>query len=162
MLLLLLLFGFEEISTQASCPWELENLSPWSDPATWDQGLPADGNIVELRKPVLLDTETTRLHTLIIRDGGMLVFSPNVPLAKLTVGVVKVQENGSLLIGASDCRFPGQAEILLTGENGPDTSMGQYIKGLYVEVGGTLDIHGEEKLPWTHLISTLQPQSGYF
>jgi len=81
----------------------------------------------------------------------------------LTTGVVRIQDNGSLLIGGPECRFPGQAEILLTGKEGTETShVISHIKGIYIEEGGTLDIHGEEKLPWTHLTSNLEPQSGIF
>jgi len=159
----LLLLGACCSFVSPSCPWESPDLLPWSDAATWgDQGIPGDGDILELRQPVLLDTQTARLESLIILEGGALVFSPDTQLAKLTVGVVRIQENSSLLIGGPECRFPGQAEILLTGKQGPDTSIGHFIKGVYLEEGGTLDIHGEEKLSWTHLTSTLHPQSGTF
>merc|ERR1719153_2165127 len=161
MLVLLLLLSVPSLSLP--WPWLVPNLQPWSDPLTWgDKGLPGDGDIVDVMQGILLDTETARLESLIIRDGGSLVFSPNVEMVKLTAGVVRIQENGSLLIGGPECRFPGQAEILLTGKKGPDTSIGQFIKGIYLEEGGTLDIHGEEKLSWTHLTSTLHPQSGTF
>ena len=42
-------------------------------------------------------------------------------------------------------------KVVLVGEDGADTSFGHYMKGIYVEEGGTLDIHGKEKLPWTRL-----------
>ena len=162
MLILLLLLVTSCFSSP--CPWTAPDLLPWSDPLTWgDKGIPGDGDIVELRQPVLLDTETARLDSLLILDGGVLVFSPDVPLAKLVVGVVVIQKDGALLIGGPECRYTGSAEILLTGvDDDFDDSFGAYIKGIYVEEGGTLDIHGEEKLPWTHLTATLLPQTGIF
>ena len=158
--LLLLLTGGAAASP---CPWEDSSLARWSHPSTWgDQGVPGDGQQVDLEVAVLLDTVSARLDTLTIRDGGSVVFSPEVEVARLTAGVVKVQGNGSLLIGGPDCRFPGRAEVVLVGDDGADTTMGAYTKGIYVEEGGTLDIHGEEKLPWTRLTATLLPQVGAF
>ena len=165
LLILLFLLVFINISPgmSSSCPWLASNLARWSDPLTWgNQGVPGDGDTVVINQAILLDTETARLNSLILRYGGSLIFSPDVELSKLTVGVVRIQENGSFLIGGPECRFQGQAEVVLVGEDGADTSFGHYAKGIYVEEGGTLDIHGEEKLPWTRLMATLQPQSGFF
>jgi hypothetical protein len=86
----------------------------------------------------------------------MIVFSP-IDEVKLTAGIVRLIHNGSMLVGSPECRYPGQAEIILTGENGPDVTMGELTKGIYVKEGGNLDIHGEEKLSWTKLEETLVP-----
>ena len=53
-------------------------------------------------------------------------------------------------------------EIELTGErDGIDASFGYYTKGIYVDVGGNLDIHGQEKLSWTKLTETLTPMKPF-
>ena len=160
----LLVFSlFTPQSLSDPCPWLGPDLHRWSNPLTWgDAGVPKDGEAVLVDKAILLDTETASLDTITIIDGGSLIFSPDVELAKLTAGVVKIEDNGSLLIGGPDCRFPGRAEVLLLGEVGPDITFGHYVKGIYVEEGGTLEIHGEEKLPWTKLTATLLPNSGVF
>ena len=156
----LLGFALIPLSMSEPCPWLGPDLHRWSNPLTWgDVGLPKDGDVVMVDKAILLDTETASLDTITIIDGGSLVFSPDVELAKLTVGVVKIEDNGSLLIGGPECRFPGRAEVLLLGEAEVDSNL---VKGIYVEEGGTLEIHGEEKLPWTKLTSTLLPHSGVF
>ena len=99
--------------SDSDCPWLGNDLHLWSEDSTWgDGGLPVDGEEVVIEQPILLDTYTARLDRLTIRNGGSLVFSPDVELAKLTVGVVKIEDNGALLIGGPDCRFPGQAEVL--------------------------------------------------
>ena len=53
-------------------------------------------------------------------------------------------------------------EIELTGvRDGIDASFGYYTKGIYVDVGGNLDIHGQEKLSWTKLTETLTPMKPF-
>ena len=37
--------------------------------------------------------------------------------------------------------------------------MGHYTKGLAVEAGGSLEVHGQKKLAWTRLTQTLSPTS---
>ena len=98
------------------CPWELPGLQPWSAQDTWDGSPPQDGYTVLVTKPILLDTQTPRIRLLDIRDGGMIVFSPEDEV-KLTVGIVRLIHNGSMLVGSPECRYPGQAEIILIGEN---------------------------------------------
>ena len=84
-------------SMSDSCPWLAADLHRWSSPLTWgDLGVPKDGDVVVVEQAILLDTETARLDTISIRDGGSLVFSPDVELAKLTSGLVKIENNGSL------------------------------------------------------------------
>ena len=70
-----------------------------------------------------------------------------------------IRHNGSLVIGSENCVFTAETEIAFTGEIGPDTSMGHYTKGLAVEAGGVLEIHGQKKLAWTRLTQTLSPTS---
>merc|ERR1711970_929094 len=151
-LLLLLLSG----QVSSLCPWKLPGLKNWSDSSTWGGHPPQDGDTVTVTTPILLDTQTPRIKLLDIRDGGMVVFSPQHE-TKLTVGIVRLINNGSLLIGSPECRFEGRADIVLTGEEGPDVTMGELTKGVYVKHGGHLDIHGEDKLSWTKLVETLEP-----
>ena len=152
LLFLLLLSG----QVSSLCPWELPGLQPWSDLSTWDGNPPQDGKTVRVTKPILLDTKTPRIELLDIRDGGIVVFSPHIE-TRLTVGIVRLTNNGSLMIGSPKCRFAGRADIVLTGELGPDVTKGKLTKGVYVKHGGHLDIHGEEKLSWTKLSETLVP-----
>lgn len=153
---LILLCSGEVFSQQSVCPWDLPGLQPWSALDTWDGSPPRENESILVTKPILLDTQTPRLKMLDIRDGGMIVFSPEHQV-KLTAKFVRLIHNGSLLIGSPDCRYPGQAEIMLTGDLEPDVSMGELTKGLYVKEGGNLDIHGEHKLAWTKLGETLVP-----
>lgn len=93
-------------AVQAACPHEgIEKL--WSK-----MDLTGD---VEITEPIVLDIETEDLNTVVISGNGSLIFSSDVPLAKLTSSRITIDDGGSLVIGSDDCRFSGKAEIELTG-----------------------------------------------
>ena len=145
------------LASARTCPWDDDTLLKWSDPTTWDSGsIPGDGDSLLITKGILLNVDTPALRDIILVDGGKIVFTPYKE-SRLSADNIKIKQNGSLLIGNADCRFNGRAEIVLTGGPGPDVSMGHYTKGIHVEVGGNLDIHGAEKLSWTKLAATLYP-----
>ena len=64
---------------------------------------------------ILLDTKTIRLRNVSVVEGGKLVFSPLVDLAKITAGSIDIGAGGEVHIGSADCQFDGAAEIVLTG-----------------------------------------------
>lgn len=109
---------------------------------------------------MLFDLEESPSYgTIHVIHGGRIVFSPKHKV-KLTAANVIIMNNGSMQIGNPDCQFRGEAEVELTGDYGiPEVSFGDYTKGIYIEVGGSLDIRGEDKLAWTTLAETLTPQS---
>ena len=80
--------------------------------------VPGENHQVIITKPILLDGVTERLSSVVVRDGGRLVFDPNVKNAKLTTDGLLIGNNGEVWIGSSDCKFQGRAEILLTGKSG--------------------------------------------
>lgn len=94
------------VAAQAACPHEGINKF-WSD-----MNLSGD---VEITEPVVLDTETGDLNTVVVKGEGSIIFSPDVDMAKLTSSRITVQDGGSVIIGSDDCRFDGNAEIELTG-----------------------------------------------
>lgn len=145
------------LAGKGSCPWQDETLKKWSDPATWETGkLPVDGDFLIIRQGILLDVETPALRDIILVDGGKLVFSP-FKETKLTADHVIIEHDGAMIIGDENCRFNAETEIVLTGDLEADESMGAYTKGISVDVGGNLDIHGAKKLSWTKLAETLSP-----
>ena len=117
---------------------------------------PADRDeIVISDKTILLDTETSRLASLTLGPNGKLIFDPENP-AKLVSDYVLIEDEGSLEIGTADCPFVGQAEILLTGERNDEKDIeGFGQKFLGVREGGSLSIHGEDRLSWTRLDAPL-------
>ena len=156
---LLIFLSFFSFAKADKCPWNLPGLQHWSESATWDGVPPSQGKSFSIDKPVLLDMETPPLGTVRIIHGGMIVFSPHHKV-KLTADNIVIMNNGSMLIGTPECTFKGDAEIELTGDYAiADVSMGDYTKGIYAEVGGSLDIHGEKKLSWTKIGKTLTPHA---
>ena len=70
-------------------------------------------------------------------------------------------DRASLTIGTERCPFEGEAEILLTGRKDSYQLDGDYRqngeKFLAVMAGGSLEIHGRNKLSWTKLSKTVHP-----
>ena len=163
------------------CPHIRFELEPWSNSDTWGTaGIPVEGDVV-IDKPILLDTVTENLDSLVVVEGGMLVFDPAASLAKLVANRVTVDTNGAVYIGDKGCPFEGQAEILLTGnfltffqwwlakhffkgerndDEEEDEDFGRKFIG--VKAGGTLEIHGQVKKSWTKLTQTLTPNDLIF
>ena len=147
-----------------------------------NQALPGAGDRVEIDGPILLDIETPNLKRVIIADGGRIVFDPKATLAKLVSNNILIDDGGALVIGSKACEFTGNAEILLTGKTNELTlsviftftfySIGKRADGsdhkdfgqkyLGVASGGSLEIHGKDKLSWTRLTATLSPKSKIF
>jgi len=161
---------------QATCPHEDTSLKRWSDTATWETNLvPGESHDVVISQPILLDGVTDRLASVTIVSGGKLVFDPTVDRAKLISDFVDIGNEGEMHIGSTDCKFDGQAEILLTGsmiasdnaedvdesdEHVGDPDFGRKYVG--VRAGGTLEIHGKDKKSWTKLAETLVPKEVLF
>ncbi len=75
---------------------------------------------------------------------------------------ILIEDGGALHIGAPKCRYRSLATITLVGRSDETTvtevpGMGR--KFLGVNAGGTLELHGSERLSWTFLTRTV-PASG--
>ena len=126
----------------------------WSDPATWGGTLPTSGEKVTIPagKTVLLDQSTPPLGGLDVK--GDLVIEDD--YHTLTSDWIVVQ--GKLQVGTENQPIRTAAKITLTGIN-PDpsyASMGARVLGV---MGGTLDVHGEDRAGWTRLNATAQKGS---
>ena len=118
--------------------------------------MPADGDVLTIDFPLLLDTTTVELGGMKIVGDGRLVFDPESSLAKLITDYVLIEDGGSLEIGSEECPYEGDAEILLTGIRTDDNDIGDWgQKFIGVGYEGSLEIHGKPKLSWTRLAETL-------
>lgn len=140
--------GTFTVSTAAPTPVQSHK---WSDPAIWPSGkVPAAGEQVSLPAGrVILDVSPPALAGLTIPTGSTLVFAEQ----DLTLQSEWIMVHGELRVGSEAQPFTHQANILLSNAvQGEDVmGMGDRVLGV---MDGTLELHGQKRLPWTHLSST--------
>ncbi|XP_046576514.1 LOW QUALITY PROTEIN: cell surface hyaluronidase-like [Haliotis rubra] len=141
----------------STCPHTIPGLKRWSRASTWPGSRkPALNARVVITEHVLLDESPPELHSIIIESRGRLVWSPD---GDYNVTTQFILIKGQMDIGSEDCKFPARAHVTLTGIRGSyKVTLGEHLFGekfIGVAPGGTLEMHGEEKLPWTKLTKTL-------
>ncbi len=99
---------------------------------------------------VLLDVSPPRLGSLSIPAGSALVFADT---ADLTLRTDWIMLEGALVVGSEAQPFGHQASILLTDSTPGEDVMGMGDRVLGV-MGGTLELHGQNRTPWTRLAQT--------
>ncbi|ROI27742.1 Cell surface hyaluronidase, partial [Anabarilius grahami] len=111
-----------------------------------------------------LDSSAT-LYSITIQAGGLVVFADDKKGSKnitLRTRHILIEDGGALHIGAPKCLYLSLATITLVGRS-DETSVtevpGMGRKFLGVSGGGTLELHGSERLSWSFLTRTI-PASG--
>uniref|UniRef100_A0A673JP07 hyaluronoglucosaminidase n=1 Tax=Sinocyclocheilus rhinocerous TaxID=307959 RepID=A0A673JP07_9TELE len=111
-----------------------------------------------------LDSSAT-LCSITIQAGGSVVFADDRKGSKnitLRTRHILIEDGGALHIGSPKCRYRSLAAITLVGRS-DETAVtevpGMGRKFLGVNAGGTLELHGSERLSWTFLTRTV-PSSG--
>uniref|UniRef100_W5MTF7 hyaluronoglucosaminidase n=1 Tax=Lepisosteus oculatus TaxID=7918 RepID=W5MTF7_LEPOC len=140
-----------------NCPHHNPSLS------NWNPGHDPKRDVI-IRKGDLLRLESSAaLRSLIIKEGGLLVFADNAEGSRnisLRARHVLIEAGGALHIGAPECRYKSKATITLLGRSEEGEGVpGFGRKFIGVKAGGTLELHGLQKLSWTLLSQTL-PSSG--
>ncbi|XP_033729839.1 protein DDB_G0287365-like [Pecten maximus] len=148
------------ISMTSACPHTTAGLKKWSESSTWEDGVPDEGEDVTITTPILLDESPgVDLNSITISTGGQLVFAPDSDLVLRTYYIHI--DGGRMDIGSETCRYTGDAKIQLLGNsNETYTVPGFGRKFIGVDVDGTLEIHGEDKLSWTKITDTVEKLSG--
>ncbi|KAL2091959.1 hypothetical protein ACEWY4_011757 [Coilia grayii] len=142
-----------------NCPDHNPSLSSWSPGHDPQRVL-----VVQSGQKLLLDANAT-LFSLTIKSGGMVVFADNSAGTKnitLRLRHILIQDGGALHIGGPKCRYRSRATIALLGRSDEEAVLevpGFGRKFLGVDSGGTLELHGAERLSWTQLTRTV-PASG--
>ncbi|XP_069121065.1 cell surface hyaluronidase CEMIP2-like [Argopecten irradians] len=140
----------------AACPHTDAGLNKWSESSTWQDGLPEDGDDVVIVTPILLDeSPDVDLGSITISAGGRLVFAPDSDLVLRTYYIHI--DGGRMDIGSEDCRYSGKARIQLLGTFNETYTVPNFgRKFIGVDVDGTLEIHGQDKLSWTKITDSIE------
>ncbi|KAI2552846.1 cell migration inducing hyaluronidase 2 [Homo sapiens] len=125
----------------------------------WDPGQDSAKQVVIKEGDMLRLTSDATVHSIVIQDGGLLVFGDNKDGSRnitLRTHYILIQDGGALHIGAEKCRYKSKATITLYGKSDEGESMPTFGKKFIgVEAGGTLELHGARKASWTLLARTL-------
>ncbi|XP_066448876.1 inactive cell surface hyaluronidase CEMIP2-like isoform X2 [Eleutherodactylus coqui] len=134
------------------CPDKKAYLIPWH-PGHDGRRSAVIGRGVALR----LESSAT-FHSLLIQDGGTLVFADDQIPITLRTQYILIRNGGSLNIGSPQCPYSSEATISLYGKSTEGDSIGDFGKKFIgVDNGGILELHGRRPLSWTQLDTTLHP-----
>ncbi|XP_033890991.3 cell surface hyaluronidase [Acipenser ruthenus] len=131
--------------------------------SSWNPGHDQQKTVI-IRKGDLFRLESSAtVNSIIIQKGGVLVFADDTEGFKnitLRTRYILIEDGGVLHIGAAKCRYRSKATITLFGRRDEGEEVpGFGRKFIGVRAGGSLELHGTEKLSWTFLSRTL-PSSG--
>uniref|UniRef100_A0A674NM14 hyaluronoglucosaminidase n=1 Tax=Takifugu rubripes TaxID=31033 RepID=A0A674NM14_TAKRU len=142
-----------------NCPDHNPSLSSWNPGHQ-----PQRAAVVQRGQLFKLETSATLL-SLTIQSGGQVVFADSADGSKnitLRTHHILIQDGAALHIGAPKCRYRSSATIALMGRSDsaalPETP-GLGRKFIGVLGGGTLELHGTERVSWT-LLTRSVPASG--
>ncbi|MEO7157153.1 MAG: G8 domain-containing protein, partial [Vicinamibacterales bacterium] len=127
-------------------------LAKWSDPATWaPEAVPVAGAdvLVPVGKTIELDISPPPLNRLMI--SGTLVVSS---LRDIELTAAEVVVGGTLRAGTEELRHSRRFTVTLIGADPGTTNAEVGTKVVAVLPGGTLELHGEQRLSWTRLATT--------
>lgn len=117
----------------------------WSDPGTWPNGqVPRAGQDVTIpdSTTIVLDIATPAL--------GAVTINGNLVAGAGTVGITagRIDVYGSFVAGSEAQPYTGRLTVTL--RERPDDK-GIDTKGVIVQPGGHLELHGRQRVLWTHL-----------
>ncbi|CAM9419115.1 unnamed protein product [Bubo scandiacus] len=143
-----------KVEQSGPCPEAAPHLAPWR-PGSDTRRAAVVGRGAALRLE-----SSAAFHSLVIRDGGRLVFAdrPHGPPITLRARYILIQDGGELHIGSERCPYGSRATISLYGratEGAAVEGFGQKFVG--VGRGGVLELHGRRPRSWSLLDKTLHP-----
>ncbi|XP_068131333.1 inactive cell surface hyaluronidase CEMIP2-like [Hyperolius riggenbachi] len=140
------------VHSKDRCPDKKPYLIPWH-PGHDGRRSAVIGRGVALR----LESSAT-FHSLLIQDGGTLVFADDQIPITLRARYILIRDGGSLHIGSPQCPYNANATISLYGKSTEGYDVDEFGKKFIgVDSGGILELHGRRPLSWTLLDATLYP-----
>ncbi|KAF7667891.1 hypothetical protein LDENG_00042260 [Lucifuga dentata] len=145
----------------------LDGNCPDHDPflSRWNPGHQPEKAIVVRQGNLFRLESSATLYSLTIQSGGKIVFADNADGSKnitLRTRHILIEDGGALHIGGPKCRYRSHATIALVGrsdEKAVSEVPGLGRKFIGVMGGGTLELHGTERVSWSLLTRSL-PVSG--
>ncbi|XP_069555921.1 cell surface hyaluronidase [Brachyistius frenatus] len=142
-----------------NCPDHNPSLS------SWNPGHQPEKAVVVRRGNLFRLDASATFRSLTIQSGGRVVFADNADGSKnitLRTHHILIEEGGALHIGSAKCRYRSHATISLMGRSDnkavPEVlDLGRKFIG--VKGGGTLELHGSERVSWS-LLTRSVPASG--
>ncbi|KAI8511538.1 hypothetical protein Bbelb_106380, partial [Branchiostoma belcheri] len=127
------------------CPDDDPTLTPWNP------GHDVTAQVVVGRGQSYLLQSSATFLSLEIKDGGKLVFADLDREIVLKSREITVGVDGEFHIGSEACRYQGRATVSLYGRSDEQRNGKQFL----VTTGGTMEVHGRQKLSWTQLAQTV-------
>uniref|UniRef100_A0A8C2UBC3 hyaluronoglucosaminidase n=1 Tax=Coturnix japonica TaxID=93934 RepID=A0A8C2UBC3_COTJA len=141
-------------SLAGPCPQLAPQLAPWHP------GSDTRRHAVVGRGAALRLESSAAFHSLVIRDGGKVVFAdrPHGPPITLRARYILIRDGGELHIGSERCPYASRATISLYGRSADGAAVDGFgQKFLGVGRGGVLELHGRRPRSWSLLDKTLHP-----
>ncbi|XP_030593634.1 cell surface hyaluronidase [Archocentrus centrarchus] len=146
---------------------ELDENCPDHNPSlsSWKPGHQPQQAVIVWRGDLYRLDASATLHSLTIQSGGRVVFADSHDGSKnitLRTHHILIEEGGALHIGSPKCRYRSRATIVLMGRSDSEAvsevpAFGRKFIG--VKAGGTLELHGTERVSWSLLTRSI-PASG--
>jgi hypothetical protein len=129
----------------------------WSDAATWHGEVPGPTSVVRIEagRVVVLDQDA---DVAALEIEGALIFAERD--TRLRAGWILVRGNGRLAGGSPERPFRQRLTITLCARDGVAAFPGLGTKFLAALDGGTIDLHGEQRVSWVPLGTTAAPGHG--
>uniref|UniRef100_A0A8V0ZBY9 G8 domain-containing protein n=1 Tax=Gallus gallus TaxID=9031 RepID=A0A8V0ZBY9_CHICK len=128
--------------------------------APWHPGSDTRRHAVVGRGAALRLESSAAFHSLVIRDGGKVVFAdrPHGPPITLRARYILIRDGGELHVGSERCPYASRATISLYGRAADGAAVDGFgQKFLGVGSGGVLELHGRRPRSWSLLDKTLHP-----
>ncbi|XP_004544397.3 cell surface hyaluronidase isoform X1 [Maylandia zebra] len=146
---------------------ELDENCPDHNPSlsNWNPGHQPQRAVIVRRGDLFRLDASATLRSLTIQSGGRVVFADSHDGSKnitLRTHHILIEEGGALHIGSLKCRYRSHAIIALMGRSDSEAvsevpAFGRKFIG--VKAGGTLEVHGTERVSWSLLTRSI-PASG--
>ncbi|EGC28910.1 hypothetical protein DICPUDRAFT_90740 [Dictyostelium purpureum] len=149
----------------STCPYKDTDLVHWHDPSIWPNNLvplPSSNIVLPEGKRALISpcsiSQTDVYQKISIPKNSELVFTDS----NITIHIHDILVLGKFTMGTKSCRYNSYINIIFHGSKTTEDTISQHYgsKGIAVEKGGFISIHGKQyHYTWTKLSATVWSDS---